>query len=178
MNKLARALMALFFFCVLFCAAGSIARATTITIPSQTVPNFQARSSGPIFLRIFLNRAFVANNGTGVAGTPLQPSSPSSNNYYLQLTCTLAGTTLTIPSFTIDSTTDGLDINTATYSAYFFDSTGAQIGVYAGFEQFRVPFPVVSASGCSPAGTCAAWADIRAYNFAHVQAPDNSAYTK
>jgi hypothetical protein len=178
MNKLARALMALFFFCVLFCAAGSIARATTITIPSQTVPNFQARSSGPVFLRIFLNRAFIANNGTGVAGTPLQPSSPSSNNYYLQLTCSLAGTTLTIPSFTIDSTTDGLDINTATYSAYFFDSTGAQIGVYAGFEQFRVPFPVVSASGCSPAGTCATWADLRAYNFARVQAPDNSAYTK
>jgi hypothetical protein len=178
MNKLARALMALFFFCVLFCAAGSIARATTITVPSQTVPNFQARSSGPVFLRIFLNRAFVANNGTGVAGTPQQPSSPASNNYYLQLTCTLAGTTLTIPSFTIDSTTDGLDINTATYSAYFFDSTGAQIGVYAGFEQFRVPYPVVSASGCSPAGTCATWADLRAYNFARVQAPDNSAYTK
>src|SRR5260370_14712402 len=138
MNKLVQALMALFFFCMLFCSASSIARATTITVPSQTIKNFQARTAGPIFLRIYVNQAFVTSDGT-----PLQPSSSGSNNYYLQLTCTLAGTTLTIPSFTIDSTTDGQDINTATYGAMFFDATGAQIQTFAGFERFRLPYPVL-----------------------------------
>src|SRR5262249_27461045 len=132
MNKLVRALMALFFFCVLYSAAAPIARATTITITSQTVPNFQARTSGPIYLRIYVNQSFVTSGGV-----PLQASSPGSNSFYQQITCSLAGGVISIPQFTIDSTTDGLDITTATYSAVWFDATGAQLQPFAGFERFR-----------------------------------------
>jgi hypothetical protein len=160
------------FLCVVvFLLASVAAHATSISIQSQQVPNFQG--TGTIKLRIFLNdRGFITSDGI-----PLQPGSPANNRFYKEVSCSLVGTTLTIASFTIDSTDDGLDINTATYSAYFY-SGNTQLQRYDGFDRFRVPHVIASTSGCSPVGTCATWADLRAYTFTRVQVLDNSTYVK
>lgn len=135
---------------------------STITISSQDITNFRY-SATSVYLRLYLDRGFVTS-----AGTPLQPSSPNSGGWYKQVTCTVASNTLTIPSFTIDSTVDGLDTTVARYSAFFFDaSNGRQLGVYSGFESFKVGLT-----------TPTTWSALRIYNYTRTNAPDNSAYTK
>lgn len=155
---------------LLFALAGA-ASATTITVPAQQVTNWQY-GSGTITLRLFLDRGFVTSSGI-----PLQPGSPTGGRFYKDVSCSLSGTTLTIAAFTLDSTTDGLDFTTARYSAWFYDGT-RKLAPYAGFEAFRVPATIASAYGCSPAGTCATFADLRAYNVTKASTVDNSVYTK
>jgi len=102
------------------------------------------------------------------AGIPLQPSSPNTPYFYKDVTITIVGTDATIASFTIDSTTDGLDIQTARYNAYFYSSTGARIALYDGFDSFKL----------GPTPTTVDWDDIRTFNFTLQPNPDFSSFTK
>src|SRR5688572_21292982 len=125
------------------------AAATTITITSQTLPNFnwlpRKSGTGVVLLRIYADRPFTQNVSPF---TTIQPGSPQSGQTYLQKKCDLSAPdasgnqVLTIPQLTIDSTVDSLDSagRGARYSAYFFEaSSGRLLAVYGGFESFEIP---------------------------------------
>lgn len=135
----------------------------TITVSSFLVENWQ--DSTVTTLRIFCDSGFTTS------GTQYVPQSgPSDTVAYKSLTCTYdsAAKTLLIPSFTIDSTTDGLDITTARFSAYFFDTSGTLVRPFAGFTSFAVP--------ATP--TTTTWVAIRIYNQGSPQAPNETYYTR
>lgn len=156
--KLAAVLIVLFY--------AQVAQATPITVQSTQISNWYGGSS--VEVRIYLDRAFLTSDNK-----TLQSGSPASGKVYQKVTCSVVGTTLTINSFTIDSTTDGLDIKTAKYSAYFFNtSTNQQIQPYQGFEAFAIPFVFDT-------GTTTSWAGIRRYNAAIIPIPqDLSTYSR
>jgi hypothetical protein len=103
-----------------------------ITVLAYTLSNYH----GPVntVLRIYAPTSFIASDGTLVQG--------STQTFYRQLTCTAAGTNLTIPQFVIDSTTDALNVQDrqlAGYSAYFYSTQGKMISVFSTFSFFKVP---------------------------------------
>lgn len=149
-------------------------QAAQIQVSSITLQNWQDSHSA-VELRIYANDDFV-----DAAGFPHLHGAPGSSLNFQRVTCAVnAGAkTLTIPAFTITSTTDAQDNTLATYYAAFYTINNALIQVYAGFNDFRVPALYYSPSGCSPSGTCVTWADIREYNTTKVLAPDYSTFTK
>lgn len=135
------------------------ASATTITVQSIVIPNMrQALNPGEtLYLVIYVDRPFISS-----AGIPIQAGSPANGRWYKRVTCSVVGTDVTIPSFTLDSTTDAQDISgkAARYSAFFYANT-RNLGQYGGFESFRL-LPVYT----NPTPTDATWAQIRADNTA------------
>ena len=133
------------------------ASATTITVQSIVIPNYRvALNPGEtLYLVIYADRPFISS-----AGIPIQAGSPANGRWYKRVTCSVVGTDVTIPSFTLDSTTDAQDIpgKAARYSAYFYANT-RNLGQYGGFESFRL-LPVYT----NPTPTDATWAQIRADN--------------
>lgn len=116
-------------------------------------------------LRIYLDRTFLTGGSTG-AGRQLQAGAPPTAKFYREIIVTIGtrvtptGDTIpiaTIAQFTIDSTTDGFDVKTAKYSAFFFSNTGSQLAPFGGFDRFSVP-PAFDT------GTTATWTQIRQYN--------------
>lgn len=98
-------------------------------------------------LRIYANDDFKASDGRLIwAGNP------TNRKWYQEVACTVAGTNLTIPQFTIDSTMDS-DVPTATYTAIFYDFRGIQREVL--LIDFRVPVSL---------GTTVSWQQLRTYN--------------
>lgn len=71
-------------------------------------------------LRIYANQTFDASDNT-----PIMQGSPSRGTWYKEVTCTIDGTTLTVPQTTIYSTTDS-SVPTATYQCVFFDNNGTR----------------------------------------------------
>jgi hypothetical protein len=136
---------------------------SAITIATVTIPNFRFTASA-VYLRLYVKDAFVSSSGV-----PIQAGNPDINgSWYKQVTCTLAGTDLTIPAITdIESTTDGADTVWSAYNAFFYDGNGRQLGQYAGFEEFRL-------STLTPT----TWQLIRSFNFTRASTWDNSVYTK
>lgn len=135
------------------------ASATTMTIQSIVIPQFQQtlNPGETLYLVIYVDRPFISS-----AGIPIQAGSPQTGRWYKRVTCTVVGTNVTIPAFTLDSTTDAQDIpgKAARYSAYWYANT-RMLGQYGGFESFRV-LPVYT----NPTPTDATWAQIRADNTA------------
>lgn len=121
----------------------------TITVGSLLLENWQ--DSTATVLRIFCDRAFITSGGQYVP-----QGSPGSDTAYKSLSCTYdsGAKTLTIPSFTIDSTVDGLDITSARYSGFFFDTNGSLIKPFDGFIQFAVDNALSSTT----------WTAIRVFN--------------
>jgi hypothetical protein len=134
----------------------------TVTVSSIVLPNWNYGGS-TAKLRLFLQTGFVSS-----AGIPLQASAPNSGQFYKDVTITITGTDASVASFTLDSTTDGLDIQSARYSAFFYNSSGQRLKSYEGFDNFAV----------GPSPTTVSWADIRTFNFALQPNRDFSAYTK
>ena len=115
----------------------------------------RAQPGETLYLVIYADRPFISS-----AGIPIQAGSPANGRWYKRVTCSVVGTDVTIPSFTLDSTTDAQDIpgKAARYSAYFYANT-RNLGQYGGFESFRL-LPVYT----NPTPTDATWAQIRADN--------------
>ena len=135
---------------------------STITIEQEVIPNFQfANVSNPI-LRIYLLDDFV--NSSGV---PLQSGDEESRKVFKSVTLTLVGTDLTIPQFTLESTTDGQDINYARYKAVIYNGN-VPLCDYNNYTQFRLSHELSTTD----------WDKIRAFNFTPNQIPDYSSYTK
>lgn len=103
---------------------------STITITTVVIPNYQ-RGGATAELRIAANGGFRASSGSSIL-----PGNTSTGPFYKLISCTVSGTDLTIPQFTIDSTTDASDPN-ATYHAMFYDSTGKKAGSY--WSNYRIP---------------------------------------
>lgn len=148
------------------------ARATEITVASQQIKNWQYTAqtgTGVVYMRVYVDRSFVTSDGR-----PVLPGNPQGGAVYRIVRCDLSGPdasgnyTLTIPSFTIDSTTDAQDApgKGARYSAYFYTPQGRQLAIYGGFEQFRV----LPAYALVPP-TNSTWALIRADNTAPIAPP-------
>lgn len=140
----------------------------TVSVGSVVIQNWQdIRTS--VELLIFCSPGFIGSNGV-----PIPSGSTSDKVVYKRVPCTVNTTskTLAISAFTLMSTIDGLDIQTAVYNAWFFavrgDKIGAEIKAYDGFSEFRVP---TTASQN--------WVDISLYNLNYTSIIQNpNAYTK
>lgn len=145
---------------LLICAAlmlcGSIAaHATTISIPSTTVPNWRRTTTAPV-LRAYYDQTF-----TDSAGTIVQGGNPQQGTAYLSVTTSILSNTVTIPAFTITSTRDGLDRTSARISFYWYSSTGQLLQPFEPYTGLAVPASIGSATGCSPSGTCCSLAELK-----------------
>lgn len=144
------------FFALAFAAS---VIATPITVSSYVVTGWQYGGS-TAKLRIYAGEQFQTSDGNIV-----MPGSPTRGRWYKEITCSVSGTSLTIPQTVIDSTTDS-DIPRVTYTAIFFDSNGVQRDVY--MPDFRMP---------SSYGSTITWAQIRTFNLARPARLATNYYT-
>lgn len=114
---------------------------STITIQTAQPGLSWAYGGTTATLRIVANQSFYTSDGIPI----LQGTVKTVN-------CTVAGTVITIPSFTIDSTTDST-VQTGTYTAVFFDHTGVRR--MAMLSQFQVPTSL---------GVSISWENLTTYN--------------
>jgi len=125
--------------------------AIPITVNSYQVTNWQYGGS-TAKLRIYSDTTFITSDGkTIIAGSP-----NVTGGFYKEVTITIASNIATIPSFSLDSTTDGQNTTSARYTAVFFDSNNRRLGAFAPFTQFflsHVP------------GASQTWTSIGSYNF-------------
>lgn len=84
--------------------------------------------TGSVKLRIYANQSFWTSNGQYVP----RGTVGSANTAYLEVACTVLGSTLTIPDFEIDSTVDSLDNIWATYTAELV-TDGKRVSFLANF---------------------------------------------
>jgi hypothetical protein len=142
----------------------------TITFPSTDCTNWQATSDAPI-LRVFYSATFTAASGIVVSkGSPRD-----TNSAYKSVTTSLSGTTVTIPSFTILSTRDGLDNKYATVSFHWFRSDGSYLGIpFGDYVNLQVPALISSTTGCVPSGTCCLFSELKNYNGLGVPIPEDA----
>lgn len=102
-----------------------------ILIDAITLQNWHYGNAN-VELRIDVSQAFTASDGS-----PIQPGD------YVAVPCTpnTGANTLAIAAFNLYSTTDGQDIQSATYRARFYDSnSGARICDYKNYGDFAVPY--------------------------------------
>lgn len=133
---------------------------STVTVgQSEPIPGFAAGLSS-VMLRIYLQESFITSSGV-----TLQAGRVDKKDWYLSITCTVEGETVTIPSFQIDSTTDGLDTRYARYTAWFY-SGNRKLGVYQGFEDFKVGHSALMVT----------WSEIRLYNVNVATPNDQSGF--
>ncbi|MBI3652978.1 MAG: hypothetical protein HY231_18285 [Acidobacteria bacterium] len=128
---------------------------------------------------------FSDNSWTDASGISHGAGSPQDRAWSFRvsgLTVNTASHTITIPAFSLTSTRDALRNPNVRYFAWFMAVSGASatpIKIYPNLENgFQVPATIASTSGCSPAGTCAAWADLIVYNKPSPQLPVDGYYTR
>jgi hypothetical protein len=175
MKKLIRTLA----LCALLFALSSPARATDFTFSAVTLNNFGYRpaTGTTVELWLFVDRSFIASDGT-----PVQSGNEQNKISVKRVVCTVNTSlrTIVIPTFTLTTTTDGLDITGARYNAIFYSikgQTATKIVAYENFSQFRLPATIAPIAACTPS-PCGAWSDVRTFNFSKVTTPDFSVYTK
>lgn len=117
-----------------------------VTISSFTIPNYNG-GGATATLKIQANDTFLTSLGTTVTRNYTR-----SGQFYLTVNCTVSGTTITVPSFTLDSTTDS-SVPNATYNGILFNSTGGRVQAY--FSGYRIP---------TAFGSTATWSQIATYN--------------
>lgn len=139
-------------FCLLFMCAST--RATTITVSSYT-PQAQWNYGSPATVRIYTNSTFVDSDG--VLHIAQATGGP---NFYQVLTCTVTGTAITVPSFTIASTTNSPTNPNATFSFIFYDKNGVRRDTFA--SPIKVPTIL---------GTTITWGSLLVYNSTHPNPP-------
>jgi hypothetical protein len=123
------------------------ASATVITVGAYDVTTTWTFGGSTATIRIYSTRTFITSTGSTV-------TQGYATGFYKTINCTVASTTVSCPSFTIDSTIDS-SIPSSKYIAEFYDSTGRSRGRY--MEQFTVPTSL---------GTSVTWAQLRIYNTA------------
>lgn len=124
---------------------------TAIMVSGYNLENWQYGGTAAR-LRIFCDASFITSDDkTVVASTPNAPKS-----FYEDVAVSISGTTASIASFTIDSTTDGQSITSARYSAYFYTTDGRRLGAFSPFTSFFVSHE---------SGASQSWDLIASYNF-------------
>jgi hypothetical protein len=118
----------------------------SITISSANVAGWQGNSTG-VQLRIYTNSSFTASSGNLYPQTMGNPASLGS--FYQVYSCSVSGSTLTLPPVHLDSTTDSIDNPSATFSAVLWDSvSGKPIQVFGTESTFALaPSPTTTSWG-------------------------------
>lgn len=120
---------------------------TQITIATFDRDNWQIGGASAT-LRIYADVQFRTSDDDIIErGDPR-----GGGNWYKEVACTIAGTTLTVPEFTIDSTTDSSNRN-STYTGVLFDSNGRRRDTL--FGAYRIPHNL---------GSTVQWSAIYDYN--------------
>lgn len=142
-----------------FVFAATITIASTTVAPTTTYPTSPTSTAT---LRIYSNVTFTAADGSIVmAGTP------GTGAFYKSVTCTISSGVITIPAFTLPSTTDAVDNQAALYTAVFYDAKGVKRDV------FLADFPLPLSLGLNQT-----WAQIRVYKAGKKPLPDTTVYTR
>jgi hypothetical protein len=118
----------------------------SIQIQSANISGWQGNSVG-VQLRIYTNSSFTATSGNLYPQTVPNPASLGS--FYQVYSCTVSGSTLTLPAVNLDSTTDSIDNPSATFSAVLWDSvSGKQIQQFGTESTFALaPSPTTTSWG-------------------------------
>ncbi len=143
---------------------------STISVQQKLIQNVHDRRvtpTDPPHLIIVASTDFQSNDNPPVyvsAGT-----APVNGDVYLDIPCTYSGSTVTVPAFNLIATTDAITPTTfATYNFYLYATSGGVSNWphhgHCGMQGIKVPPTIVSQFGCSPAGTCADWADLSIYS--------------
>lgn len=101
-------------------------------IESQLVPNWTRTTTAPK-LRIYYSETFTDSDGNIIQG-----GDPDESVAYDVITTTLVGGDVTIPSFIIPSTQDGLDNRLSTVSFYWYNGN-SPIGPFGPYVNLAVP---------------------------------------
>jgi hypothetical protein len=109
----------------------------SITIAAAAIYNWQLGSD--VQLRIYALESFYAADGFEVAAGNPSEDADASSNFYGVVACTVSGSQLNIPSFTLESTTDSPTNPSARYGAYFYTLEGQRIGPFGEFASFSLP---------------------------------------
>jgi len=133
---------------------------STITVTQSTFSNYQGGGSTAT-VRIYANDVFVPTSGSQI-----NKSRPGSLSWYKSIAATVAANVVTVPQFTIDSTTDSSKPG-ATYSAVLFDSSGRFVSYL--FRNWAIPHDL---------GATIDWADLDTYNENAPAAAAGVAYTQ
>ncbi len=143
---------------VLLLAFSATANATHITILTLIIPTLADLLNPTV--PVYYSPTLTAINGTIGSG-----GSPNGGVVYKVITCTLVSGTVTVPTFTIQSTLDGIDSNSSRVTFYLYNGN-AQISPnpLAPYANLMVPATIASATGCSPTGTCASLAELLIWN--------------
>lgn len=131
---------------------------STITISSHDITNWSYGGASAT-LRIFPTDTFRTSDGDTVL-----VGNVSRNEFYKSVSCTVSGTTVTIPQFTIDSTIDGTP-TTARYNCWLYDSNGVKRSLF-------------HADIAVPLTTPTTWTNLVLYSRRFPRRPDNDVYTK
>lgn len=118
----------------------------TITVATHNIENWTHGGSSAS-LRIYALQQFITSDGVTIAQGNI-----STQQNYQTVACGVSGTTVAIPEFTLDSTTDS-NTPTVKYLAYLYDQAGIQREVFPP-DAFSVPHNATSTT----------WTNIIAYN--------------
>jgi hypothetical protein len=132
----------------LLCQITILARAaslTAVTVSGITINSWRYGGT-TAKLRVYASDTFD-QTGTIVIG-----SARGSGQWYQQIDCTVAGTVLSIPSFSVSVTTNSSNAQ-ASYTFVFVDSKGTERDVYMGDVQVPDTF-----------GANVTWSNLYAYN--------------
>jgi hypothetical protein len=143
----------------LLCLLCASAAATEVSVSGLQVKNWQFGGTTAT-LRVY-SSGFTASDGTVV------PAGSASAGPYQTVSCTVAGSTVTCPTFTIHTTTDALDDQTATLTGILFDSANRQRVVV--FSGYSVPTSL---------GSSFTYTRLAAHNLAVKPVRDTTTYTK
>lgn len=120
---LRRTAASLILFLCLTAAASSAQAVTSVTVSAQTIDGIWRYGGSTAKLRVYASTTFE-QSGSFIIG-----SSRGSGSWYQEISCTVASTTLSIPSFSILVTTTSTSPG-ATYTFVFVDSKGTERDVY------------------------------------------------
>lgn len=119
---------------------------STITVATHNFENWTYGGASAT-LRIFALQQFITSDGDTIAQGDVQ--TPAN---YKSVSCGVSGTMVTIPEFTLDSTTDS-NTPSAQYIAYLYDVNGVRRDLFPP-SAFALPHNLTSTS----------WTNIVAYN--------------
>jgi len=113
-------------FLLMLCAP---AWATQITVSSfQPGLSWNYGSTQPVTLRIYVSASFVTSDGVSIVASPVGGA-----GFYKTITCSVVGTTLTVSSFVIPSTTDATP-TTARYTFIFFQGSTKRDVLWSNYQ--------------------------------------------
>lgn len=141
---------------------------STITILAQTffAGGYQYGGSTAT-IRIYATKPFIAADGSAIPAGAVGTSA-----FYKSVACTVASNTLTCPSFTLPSTTDALDDQTARFTFVLYDHRGTKREIlFANIKGGQLSIP-------SNLGLALTFAQIAISNQSAQPLRDTSVYTK